>query len=582
MTVSATYLITLNVRRVDAGAGRLQFLPDNGNGMSHAESFTVPKEMGMDWVNTSALPLATEGLIIDGRWSLEDQGRLTRFLGDQYPFLVYGGDPGTDTIPGSKVAHPAGRLLTGTGGDRDRTRTDPIDVPAFPLEEGIDVWLDDALSAPEIGPRSLASPSSRVIGRQTPVTVRMVYARLNLRLSTRDGEGASTVGSTSTSGWAIIIAVVFSTIFVALAAVRFLILARRSRWARNHGLAGHDADMSSMAHFDLQQQEHWQAAGFQGHLLDREMLEKFPLVQLDPDNLDWVCRFRFCKDLDNPTVDGEGTSGNMAPGLGGPPLPPITTEKPSGEDTALNSSSSLATDNSDASLGTPQLPVVPNLPYHHTGAQSTTPPLPAGSTFTEKAAEKATAPPASESASARSPSLKGSTITPPCSICLEDFEADQSVRVLPCRHAFHMDCVDQWLTTKYSRCPLCKLDCYYYLKDRHPELFVHNRNHLLNAMNRQTWRFGLRPPGRMLIPGGENYGGTCPVGSTQAPPPPSVGAPGSSGSSRPPNALGIQMPARTYQPVVIPSRRASLAPRTSASSAYVEAPGLSTLPHSSA
>lgn len=41
-----------------------------------------------------------------------------------------------------------------------------------------------------------------------------------------------------------------------------------------------------------------------------------------------------------------------------------------------------------------------------------------------------------------------------CSICLADFEQDDSIRRLPCGHDFHQDCIDMWLT-RNKRCPLC-------------------------------------------------------------------------------------------------------------------------------
>ena len=45
-----------------------------------------------------------------------------------------------------------------------------------------------------------------------------------------------------------------------------------------------------------------------------------------------------------------------------------------------------------------------------------------------------------------------------CSICLENYEVGEMVRVLPCRHVFHTDCIVPWLTTRASCCPLCKAD----------------------------------------------------------------------------------------------------------------------------
>jgi hypothetical protein len=46
------------------------------------------------------------------------------------------------------------------------------------------------------------------------------------------------------------------------------------------------------------------------------------------------------------------------------------------------------------------------------------------------------------------------TETPGCSICTEDFERGQDVRVLPCKHSFHPACVDPWLLNVSGTCPL--------------------------------------------------------------------------------------------------------------------------------
>jgi len=47
-----------------------------------------------------------------------------------------------------------------------------------------------------------------------------------------------------------------------------------------------------------------------------------------------------------------------------------------------------------------------------------------------------------------------------CAICLDDFEPTESqVRELPCRHIFHVDCIDPFLLNNSSLCPICKRKC---------------------------------------------------------------------------------------------------------------------------
>ncbi|PVI01377.1 hypothetical protein DM02DRAFT_347963 [Periconia macrospinosa] len=45
-----------------------------------------------------------------------------------------------------------------------------------------------------------------------------------------------------------------------------------------------------------------------------------------------------------------------------------------------------------------------------------------------------------------------------CSICTDDFEKGQDLRVLPCNHKFHPECVDPWLLNVSGTCPLCRVD----------------------------------------------------------------------------------------------------------------------------
>ncbi|KAL2316756.1 hypothetical protein Fmac_030632 [Flemingia macrophylla] len=43
-----------------------------------------------------------------------------------------------------------------------------------------------------------------------------------------------------------------------------------------------------------------------------------------------------------------------------------------------------------------------------------------------------------------------------CSICFQDFEDGELVRILPkCSHHFHLECIDKWLVQQGS-CPMCR------------------------------------------------------------------------------------------------------------------------------
>lgn len=52
-----------------------------------------------------------------------------------------------------------------------------------------------------------------------------------------------------------------------------------------------------------------------------------------------------------------------------------------------------------------------------------------------------------------------------CAICLEEFEHQEKLRVLPCGHRFHEDCLVPWLTGRHASCPLCKMDVLEHIKE---------------------------------------------------------------------------------------------------------------------
>jgi len=43
-----------------------------------------------------------------------------------------------------------------------------------------------------------------------------------------------------------------------------------------------------------------------------------------------------------------------------------------------------------------------------------------------------------------------------CCVCQEEFEVGDSLRILPCDHVYHTNCVDQWLLENQRICPQCR------------------------------------------------------------------------------------------------------------------------------
>lgn len=43
-----------------------------------------------------------------------------------------------------------------------------------------------------------------------------------------------------------------------------------------------------------------------------------------------------------------------------------------------------------------------------------------------------------------------------CTVCQDDFNEQDNVRVLPCEHIYHLDCIDDWLKIHSYKCPCCR------------------------------------------------------------------------------------------------------------------------------
>ncbi|KAK7508519.1 hypothetical protein BaRGS_00000085 [Batillaria attramentaria] len=42
-----------------------------------------------------------------------------------------------------------------------------------------------------------------------------------------------------------------------------------------------------------------------------------------------------------------------------------------------------------------------------------------------------------------------------CPVCLDEFHNAEKVALCPCRHSFHVKCLQQWLD-QHNTCPMCK------------------------------------------------------------------------------------------------------------------------------
>ena len=43
-----------------------------------------------------------------------------------------------------------------------------------------------------------------------------------------------------------------------------------------------------------------------------------------------------------------------------------------------------------------------------------------------------------------------------CSICIEDYNTNDVIRILDCNHSFHTNCIESWIQySSKTQCPIC-------------------------------------------------------------------------------------------------------------------------------
>ncbi|PVU87323.1 hypothetical protein BB561_006390 [Smittium simulii] len=51
-----------------------------------------------------------------------------------------------------------------------------------------------------------------------------------------------------------------------------------------------------------------------------------------------------------------------------------------------------------------------------------------------------------------------------CTICFEEISLNAAIRAIPCKHIFHLECLDVWVIQQNPFCPLCRFDiCGHYI-----------------------------------------------------------------------------------------------------------------------
>ena len=153
----------------------------------------------------------------------------------------------------------------------------------------------------------------------------------------------------------------------------------------------------------------------------RAMLDTLPIVKFgEREEEKPAAQGPQARDMEMGNITGE----TRRDPSGGPEIPRISSEQPQHEAVAPNHSAHNHAEQNHTSHEGPE-PVT-------TETATGTDKLPSGEAHTDANADNGLA----------------------CSVCTDDFVKGQDIRVLPCNHKFHPECIDPWLLNVSGTCPL--------------------------------------------------------------------------------------------------------------------------------
>lgn len=192
-------------------------------------------------------------------------------------------------------------------------------------------------------------------------------------------------------------------------------------------------------------------------MMDRDFTPADYEMLLDLDNNSTRLR-RFLDGASQDFIDRLPTY-NFRPPTDAPSSRAVTsnavTDPPPPRDAALPLANSLLPANAavhapSRAIGQPSLEPSPGCPVDSGGAKRTGDAVSSGDDVALRAKELSDA----ALMHGVNPELGGETLRR-CAICLEDFELDMKIRILPCWHRFMATCIDPWLLEQ-AKCPVCK------------------------------------------------------------------------------------------------------------------------------